>query len=96
MHGMASGRERLGFLLFFGLAAFALTPAFAGVDMDGSDIRDPADPIASPKTYADTLGTGPVVNVVGDPTPSDRRAPPIVEPDAPVDAPGSDVRIDLD
>jgi hypothetical protein len=96
MRGQTFGQGRLAFALFFGIAAFALTPAQAGVDVAGSDIRDPADPIPSPKTYADTLGTGPVVNVVGNRTPVDRRIPPIVEPDAPVDAPGADVRIDLD
>ena len=94
MHAYTRGRLTL--FLFSILTVFAAMPAEAGVGLEGSDIRDPADPIVSPKTYADTLGTGAVVSVAGDRIPIDQRVPAIVEPEVPVDAPGADVRIDLD
>jgi hypothetical protein len=70
-------------------------PAIAGVDLAGSDIGDPADPIASPKTHADIIGTGPVANVVGE-SPLDRRVPLIVQPERPAESPSADVPINLD
>ncbi len=78
-------------ILLTGLAA----SAYAGVDLDGSDIGDPADPIASPKTHADIIGTGPVANVVGE-NAMDRRVPLIVQPETPAESPGADAQINLD
>ena len=96
MLGKACTPVPLVLVSLLGCSSFVLSPALAGVNLEGSDISDPADPIHSPKTHPDVIGTGPVLNAIGNKQPNDRRVPPIVEPEAPVDAPGADVRIDPD
>lgn len=92
----ACARVPLALVSLLALSPFVLSPALAGVQLEGSDISDPADPIHSPKTRPDVIGTGPVLNAVGNKQPTDRRVPPIVEPEVPIDAPGADVRVDPD